>query len=665
MTATLPRSGSLRDRPVLALVLLTLCAALCSPPAAVLAQDAGASGVDLAGAELSVPVNMSATPLRLTTSLQEGTEVRVTLSGVSETVVVGEDGAFTTATLKLGGGVNQVTLNAAGQSREVRVPTLPGWTSILPPLLAVILALIFKDVLVALFLGILFGAMMIESWHPGAAFARTIDTYIVNSLTDASHISVLLFTSLLGGMVGVVTKSGGTQGIVERLRPWATSRRRGQIATWFMGLAIFFDDYANTLIVGPTMRPITDRLKISREKLAYIVDSTAAPVVCLFPISTWVGFEIGLIGDAFEKLGLEADAYGAFLSSIPYRFYPFFAITLVLMLAITRFDFGAMRRAEMRAMNEGKVLGDDARPIADYASQGIQPSTDSPKRALNALVPIATVVLVTLFGLWQTGSQALAEKGEPAAEGFWLGIRQLLQGADSYVALLWASLAGALVALVLPLFQRIFRVEEGVSALVAGIKSMLLALLVLTMAWSLSAVCEGLSTAHYLSGLAQGNLEPHLLPALTFVLAAAVAFATGSSWGTLGIMEPLIIPIAHALSVDAGYSFGDPVYQVAMMGSIGAVLTGAVWGDHCSPISDTTILSSMASGCDHVAHVRTQLPYALTTGAMAIFVGAVPAAYGAPAWSMLLLGIAMICVGVVFFSRRQRASEEAGEPAVG
>jgi len=200
------------------------------------------------------------------------------------------------------------------------------------------------------------------------------------------------------------------------------------------------------------------------------------------------------------------------------------------------------------------------------------------------------------------------------------------------------------------------RVEEGVGAMVSGIKSMMLALIVLTLAWSLSAVCEGLSTAHYLSRVAQGNLEPHFLPAVTFILAAAIAFATGSSWGTLGIMEPLIIPIAHTLSVQQGHAFGDPVYQIAMMGSIGAVLTGAVWGDHCSPISDTTILSSMASGCDHVAHVRTQLPYALTAGALAVGVGAIPAAYGVPPWLLLLVGSGMIVGGVVFLGRRQEKS---------
>ena len=611
--------------------------------------------------DISVPLNMSSTPLRLDTSLEPGTEVQVSLGAASETVEVGDEGALKTSKLKLSGGVNQVTLVAAGETVSLEVPTLPGWTSILPPLIAIVLALIFKDVLVALFVGIFFGAWMIAGWaNPGSAFGRTVDTYIVESLTDPGHVSILVFTCFLGAMVGLVTKSGGTHGIVERLKPWATSQQRGQLATWFMGLAIFFDDYANTLIVGPTMRPITDRLKISREKLAYIVDSTAAPVVCLFPISTWVGFEIGLIGDAFDKLGLEADAYGAFLSSIPYRFYPFFAITLVLLVALTRFDFGAMRQAEERARDHGKVLSDDARPIADYASDEVQPPENAPKRAFNAVLPIVTVVVVTLYGLWRTGSAALASSGAEPVDGFWLGIRQLLEGADSYVALLWASLAGALVALMLPLVQRILKVHESVGAMVTGIKSMMLALLVLTLAWSLSAVCDGLSTAHYLSGLAEKGLEPHFLPALTFVLAAAIAFATGSSWGTLGIMEPLIIPIAHNLSIQHGHAFGDPVYQVAMMGSIGAVLTGAVWGDHCSPISDTTILSSMATGCDHVAHVRTQLPYALTTGAMAIFVGAIPAAYGAPAWLMVLVGLALLTGGVLFFGRRQAA--DAGKP---
>ncbi|MEM9553892.1 MAG: Na+/H+ antiporter NhaC family protein [Acidobacteriota bacterium] len=509
-----------------------------------------------------------------------------------------------------------------------------GILSVLPPILAILLALAVRDVLIALFLGVFSGALIVNSYDGFAAFGRSIDTYIVPALADADHASILIFTTLLGGMVGVITKNGGTHGIVERLRPWATSARRGQVATWAMGVSVFFDDYANTLIVGPTMRPITDRLRISREKLAYVVDSTAAPVVCLFPISTWVGFEIGLIGDAFERLELPFDAYSAFLSSIPYRFYPFLALVLVLTVALSRRDLGAMWRAETRARSTGRVLGEGARPIAEYGSAEVEPPAEAPKRALNALLPIAVVVVVTVLGLWRTGAAGLEAE---AAGGTWL--RDVLANANSYHALLWASLAGLLTALTLSIGQRILSVADAIAGAVAGMKAMFLALLVLTLAWSLSAVCDDLGTADFLVGVTRQAVAPELLPAITFVLAAATAFATGSSWGTMGILEPLIIPIAHTLALEAGWQVGDGPYMAVLLGSIASVLTGAVWGDHCSPISDTTILSSMASGCDHVAHVRTQLPYALGCGLLAIVCGAIPAAYGLSPWLCLLISV--------------------------
>lgn len=564
---------------------------------------------------------------------------------------------YTVADARPGAGVHRLTLKAGLVTAETELDLMPGWVSVLPPVVAIALALIFRDVLIALFLGIFGGAWLLAP-DPFTAFARTIDRYVVDALADADHVAILVFTSLLGAMVGLVTKSGGTHGIVELLAPYATSRRRGQVATWVMGVLVFFDDYANTLIVGPTMRPITDKLRISREKLAYVVDSTAAPVVCLFPISTWVGFEIGLIGDAFASLGLDVDPYGTFVQTIPYRFYPFFALVLVLTIALSGVDFGAMRKAERRARTRGLLLADDARPIADYASDEVEPPADAPKRAANAIVPIVTVVVVTLLGLWITGRGGAV--GAPADIGFLERLRLVLLEADSYKALLWSSLAATLVAFVLPIAQRILDIQQAIGAVVAGIKAMFLALLVLTLAWSLSSVCSDLDTAQYLVGLSQQNLAPWLLPALTFVLAAAIAFATGSSWGTLGILEPLVIPIAHELATGAGHAVGDPAYSAILFGSIASVLTGSVWGDHCSPISDTTILSSMATGCDHIAHVRTQLPYALTVGLMAIFLGSIPAALGLSPWISLFAGTVLIS-GSIFAYRRLYGTDESND----
>ncbi|MCP3958296.1 MAG: Na+/H+ antiporter NhaC family protein [bacterium] len=537
-------------------------------------------------------------------------------------------------------GDHLVVVTSGSLATEAQLRLIPGWLSILPPLIAIGLALITKDVLISLFLGIFGGGLILFDWNPVVAFAHAIDRYIAPALANPAQASILIFTIMLGGMVGLVTKNGGTHGIVERLKPYATSQRRGQLATWALGVLVFFDDYANTLIVGPTMRPITDRLKISREKLAYIVDSTAAPVVCLFPISTWVGFEIGLIGTAFTEIGLANDPYTTFVATIPYRFYPIFALVLVATLAITRFDFGPMRKAEARARDQGLVLAEDAAPIADYGSHEVEPPAHIPKRAFNAILPILTVIGITVLGLYLTGTAGLAEGDEAT-------VRSILANADSSRALLWASLTGMLVALLLPLIQKLLSIREAMGAMMGGFKAMFMALVVLVLAWALAAVCAELHTADFLVALASDSVSPAWLPALVFVLSAATAFATGSSWGTMGILEPLVIPICHSLSLAAGHQIGDDTYMLYMLASIASVLAGSIWGDHCSPISDTTILSSMATGCDHIAHVRTQLPYALSIGLLGILVGSIPAAFGLSVWISLAAGILLVVGGVI------------------
>jgi len=618
-------------------------------------------------------LTLSGTPLEIEVTLEGWTHsnpraVEIYLDGqrLGQRGVPAGTSTLHFAAVRLTSGQHHVSIVSSTVTAEARFRTLPGWLSLLPPLLAIVLALVTRDVLVSLFLGVGAGALVFTGFAPTAALARTIDRYIVGALADGDHASIVIFTTLLGGMVGLITKSGGTSGLIDRLKPYATSSRRGQLATWAMGVAVFFDDYANTLIVGPTMRPITDRLRISREKLAYIVDSTAAPVVCLIPISTWVGFEIGLIGDAFRGLGLPFDAYTSFLRSIPYRFYPMFAIFTVAVVAWTGRDFGAMRRAEKRARDHGKVLADDARPIADYANEAMTPKDGTPPRAINAVLPILTVVGVTLIGLYKSGASGLV-RGEGTGMLAWL--RQVLENANSYQALLWASLSSVLVALALPLAQRLLRVGEAVGAMLEGFKAMMMALCVLTLAWSLGSVCGDLHTADYLVGLTRDILQPSWVPALTFVLAAAVAFATGASWGAMGILTPLVIPICHNLAISAGMEVGSPAYMGVLSATIASVLSGAVWGDHCSPISDTTILSSMASGCDHIAHVRTQLPYAVAIGGVAVLVGNLPAGFGLRPWVSLVLGAAIITTGVLWLGQRQdrqaarQTEAESADPA--
>lgn len=610
---------------------------------------------------LDAPSSFSGLPLQFTVEMSEwsggGVRVEVYLDkkNVGQQILQTGKNELSFPDAVLTTGTHELYLSAGTLSTQTKLRVLPGWLTIVPPLIAIALALWTRDVLISLFLGIFGGAMILNGWNPAVAFARTVDHFILNAMAEPDHAAMIIFTTILGGMIGLISKSGGTHGIVAYLQRFATSNRRGQLATWAMGVFIFFDDYANTLIVGPTMRPITDKLRISREKLAYVVDSTAAPVVCLFPISTWIGFEVGLIADAFSKLALPFDAYTTFLYSIPYRFYPIFALVLGFTLAATGFDFGPMRRAEERTRRTGQPLAEGARPIFDFGAQGtMEPAEQTPKRAINALVPILTLVGLTLLGLYLTGSAGLERV---AGTGTFTWARQVLANANSFKALMWASLAALLAALLLPLAQRILSLRDAMGAMIEGFRAMLLGLLILILAWSIGDVCGELHTAHYLVGVLQGKLTPLLLPSLTFLLAAGVSFATGTSWGTMAIMTPLVIPICHTLAQSAGAGTDSPQYFVLMLGSIAAVLAGSVWGDHCSPISDTTILSSMASGCDHMAHVATQLPYALAMGVIALLVGSIPAALGIQPWICVAVGTVVIVAGVVALGRRQKSRQ--------
>lgn len=541
-------------------------------------------------------------------------------------------------------GWHEVSVEAAeAGTASTRVLVVPGLLSVLPPLVAIALALIFRDVLVSLFVGVFAGALILSGGHMPAAFARSIDQFLLGALAEEDHAAIIIFSTLLGGMVGIINRSGGTQGIVAALSRFATTARSGQLSAWLMGVLVFFDDYANTLIVGSTMRPVTDRLRVSREKLAYIVDSTAAPVASLVPLTTWIGFEVGLIAAAFADIGAPYNAYSTFIATIPYRFYPILALLLGFVVAVSGREFGPMLAAERRARRTGEVLGADAVPLADFSSQILAPPAGRPHRAANAVLPILTVIAVTVAGLYLTGRTQ-------GGSGL-VGVRDAFAAANPFKALLWASLAGVVMAAALATVQRILSVRETMAALVEGLKSMLLAMVVLTLAWSIGAVCSELHTADYVVGVTRSILSAHWLPVLIFLVSAAVSFATGTSWGTMAILMPLVIPIAHGLAAQAGSSFADPTYRVLMLGAISSVLAGSVWGDHCSPISDTTVMSSMASGCDHIAHVRTQLPYALVVGVIGMLVGDIPTAFGLSPWISLAVGAAIIVAGVRLLGR--------------
>ena len=523
---------------------------------------------------------------------------------------------------------------------------IPLWLSILPPLIAILMALMFKEVFSALFVGLFSGTLLIYSYQEASiisAFFKAIfaisDTYILQSLADTGHISIILFSMLIGAMVNLITKNGGMQGIVNKLSKFANSRRSGQFVTWFLGILIFFDDYANTLIVGNTMRPVTDRLKISREKLAYIVDSTAAPVASIAMITTWIGIELSYIQSATIQINIDESPYSVFLNSLPTRFYPFFTLFFILMLVILKKDFGPMLKAERKCKQALEPQDSSESEIVPSELKEIEIDKNTPTRWYNAGIPVLIVILGTFAGLVYTGWDASIWNDTNLAFGKKLS--EIIGASDSYLALLWSSLSAVLAALALTLGQKILSLGKAIDALVSGFKTMLTAILILVLAWALADITKDMHTADFISNtLIASNVSPFLLPSFTFILSALIAFSTGSSWGTMAILYPLILPASWALCHSAGMN--DPESLNIFYITVSAILAGSVMGDHCSPISDTTILSSLASSCNHIEHVRTQLPYALTVGSVSIFAGLIPAAYGVSSWILIPTGFILL-----------------------
>jgi Na+/H+ antiporter NhaC len=518
----------------------------------------------------------------------------------------------------------RVEISAMKAERHVR--PIPLWMSVLPPLLAIAMALIFREVISALFIGLLTGTIIIWFFRDVGIISAffnglmmIIDTYIPEAIMDRGHVSIIIFSMLIGAMVNLITRNGGMRGVVNVLSRFASTPRSGQFATWLMGIAIFFDDYANTLVVGNTMQPVTDRLKISREKLAYIVDSTAAPMAAIAFVTTWIGAQLSYIADGIKTLELNETPYQVFIYSLQYAFYPFLTLAFVGMLIYKQRDFGPMLKAELKARTQ-----EDASPDQDQ-----QTETEHGKaRWYNAAIPVLVVVVGTITGLVVTG---LETNSWDSSVGFSRNLSNIIGHADTYRALLWSSLTATLVAVLLTVGQRLLSLKDSIESLIEGFKTMLTAIVILIMAWSIALITQDLHTADFISHvLLSLKVSPYMIPAITFLFAAGVAFSTGSSWGTMAILYPLILPASWIISQASGMEYAESL--AIFHNVVSCVLAGSVLGDHISPISDTTILSSLATGCNHIEHVRTQLPYALVVGLVAILLGTIPAAYGVPGY---------------------------------
>jgi len=505
------------------------------------------------------------------------------------------------------------------------------WYSVVPSLVAVLLAFVTGRLMLSLGAAVVSG-MLLSLVPEGLTSLSALTSSIVNSLFDWYSFQILAFVLLMMAMISVVLHAGGLQGIVERLARYARGPRSTQVVTVLMGFAIFFDDYANTMIVGNAMRPVSDRYGVSREKLAFLVDATAAPIAGIAFISTWVGYEVAQFSEIGNTLGFtssEVTGFSMFFDAIPFRFYCILMICFVVFNVVTGRDFGPMRKAEKRAAEKGEVSSPDAQPLSSKGFSGAEPHPEAIVSARTALIPLLVMLGCVIVGFWLDGGGGKYFReniGSLASLTVW---RDVISHSENNMKILaWAAFIGLFLSVVCAkVFAGIKSNEIGKSTYL-GLKGGLLPMGILVLAIALKEVCTSLQTGEFLVSMIGDSLPVLVYPSLLFVASAFVAFATGTSWGTMGILIPIGIPVAYQLDGSG--------YGLVTMLSLAAILDGSIMGDHCSPISDTTILSSVATSCDHRHHVSTQLPYALVVGGVAVVCGYLPAAAGVS--SPLLLG---------------------------
>ncbi len=560
-----------------------------------------------------------------------------------------------------------------------------GWLSLAPPVVAIALAIITRRAAISLVVGIFFGALITAQGNVFTAVYDTLEVHLWPTLADESKLRVFAFTLLMGAMVGIICRSGGMQGLIRLISPLAKTRRGGQMTTWLLGLMIFFDDYANTILLGNTLRPVCERLRISREKLAYLVDSTAAPVAGLALVSTWVAVEIDYIRDGLEMLPAAAELkpFDLFIASIPYRFYVLMSLLFIPLIALLGRDYGPMLAAERRCLFEPKPedSNTDEKEGESQLEQSGEDTSQMPARWVNAVLPIVVTLAVVMVLLVVTGRNTLAAAGEsPAAP-----LRDILGGAASSFSLLYGALAGLVLAALLARVQKLLTMNQILAGAGQGARVMLPAIAILWCASSLSRMTSDKSvsgeptstpyqfkdhrlyTGDYLANVIAPSSDQsaeiaedssgtsfliplELMPTVVFLLAAIVSFCTGTSYGTMGILLPMVISLTYTMLAASGdvVAPDNPV----LLATAGGVLAGAIFGDHCSPISDTTILSSQACDCDHMAHVVTQLPYALTVAAVAVLFGTLPLGWGVSVWILLPTQAAVLWMFLLFVGKR-------------
>lgn len=509
-----------------------------------------------------------------------------------------------------------------------------GFLSLVPAIVAIVLALLTKEVYSSLFIGVLIGGAFFATGTAAGFdgfFNHIFKDGMIAQLSDSWNVGILVFLVVLGTMVALMNKAGGSQAFGEWAKKRIKSKAGAQIATIFLGILIFIDDYFNCLTVGSVMKPVTDKYKVSRAKLAYLIDATAAPICIIAPISSWAAAVSGFVSEGENGIAL-------FCKAIPFNFYAFFTIAMTLFLAARNFEFGPMAKAE--------------KEMEDKSEKEYEESENPKASVIDLVLPIAALIVFCVLGMIYTGNFFAAQvageaEGEMVANPAYLNFVEAFAASDASVGLVLGSFAALVITVVFYLCRRIISFKSIMACLPDGFKAMVPAILILTLAWTLKAMTDSLGAKEYVAGLVGGSAQglKNMLPAIIFAIACGLAFATGTSWGTFGIL----IPICIAAFPNAS----DPIRII----SISACMAGAVCGDHISPISDTTIMASAGANCDHVKHVSTQLPYALLVAAVS-FVTYIVAGFtqglgivasGIISW---VIGLAALFATLLFFKKK-------------
>ena len=522
-----------------------------------------------------------------------------------------------------------------------------GIFTLIPPIVAILLAFITKNVVISLFIGVLSGGFILNltGFNVFGALTQAFLDFInraLNSLSDPWNAGIVMQVLVIGGVINLVAKMGGAKAIAEALAKKAKTAKSAQLITWFLGICVFFDDYANSLIVGPIMRPVED------ERLAFIIDATAAPIAGLAIISTWIGLEVSLISEGFESIGVEASGFGVFLQTIPYRFYNILILAFIVITIITLREFGPMRKAEISARKLKDLTNEEIAVTSSHMDE-LEPKEGVKLSIWNAIVPIGALIISAIVAFYYSGYSSIMAGDDIAIKAIvtnsplsFKAILEVFAASDASIALLQSAIFSTVVAIVMAVWKKIFTISEAIEVWIDGMKGLIITGVILILAWSLGSVIKELGAAEYLVEALNGAIPAFLLPSLIFILGAIISFSTGSAYGTMSILMPLAIPLAYKINPEMSF----------VIVSTSAVLTGAIFGDHCSPISDTTILSSMGAGCSHIDHVKTQMWYALFVAAITILFGYIPAGFGLPIYIVLPMSCVALFIGVMIFGKK-------------